>query len=70
MGSRREEFMIDVEQRPPRARRTATVPARWLALASAVLLVVVACGWIPGVIGTAVSPVLPWLGLVLLALLI
>lgn len=62
--------MIDVEQRPPRARRTATVPARWLALASAVLLVVVACGWIPGVVGTAVSAVLPWLGLVLLALLI
>lgn len=30
----------------------------------------VACGWIPGVVGTAVAAVLPWLGLVLLALLL
>ena len=62
--------MIDVERRPTRIRRTPTVHARRLAVASAVLVVVVALGWVPGVVGTAVAAVLPWLGLVVLALLI
>lgn len=62
--------MIDVEHRPPRVRRPKTATARWLAVASVVLLLVVACGWIPGIVGTAVAAALPWLGLVLLALLV
>lgn len=70
MGYRREESMIDVENRPPRIRRSATAAARWIAVASAALLLIVACGWIPGVVGTAVAAVLPWLGLVLLALVV
>lgn len=70
MGFRREESMNDVEHRTPRTRRATTVPARWLAVASVVLLLVVALGWIPGVVGTAIAAALPWLGLVLLALLI
>lgn len=70
MGYRREESMIDVEHRPPRIRRSATAAARWIAVASAALLLIVACGWIPGVVGTAVAAVLPWLGLVLLALVV
>ncbi|AZS47604.1 hypothetical protein CVS53_02308 [Microbacterium oxydans] len=70
MGYRREESMIDVENRPPRIRRSATAAARWIAVASAGLLLIVACGWIPGVVGTAVAAVLPWLGLVLLALVV
>ncbi len=62
--------MIDVEHRPPRIRRSATAAARCIAVASAALLLIVACGWIPGVVGTAVAAVLPWLGLVLLALVV
>jgi len=70
MGFRREESMIDVEHRPPRARRGPTAAARWLAVGSVVMLLVVACGWIPGTVGTAVAAALPWLGLVLLSLLV
>ena len=62
--------MIDVAQRPSRVRRTSTAHARRLAVASAAMLIVVACGWIPGVIGTAVAAALPWLGIVLLAMLV
>ncbi|WP_181157408.1 endonuclease/exonuclease/phosphatase family protein [Microbacterium sp. MYb62] len=62
--------MIDVEHRPPHTRRAPTAAARWLAVASIVLLFVVAGGWIPGIVGTAVAAALPWLGLVLLALLV
>lgn len=62
--------MIDVEQRPPRVQRPATRHARRLAIAAAAMLILIACGWIPGVVGTAVAAALPWLGLVLLALLI
>ncbi|MFJ6531811.1 endonuclease/exonuclease/phosphatase family protein [Microbacterium sp. NPDC091662] len=47
-----------------------TTRARWLAAAGVALLLVIACGWIPGIVGTAVAAALPWLGLVLLALLI
>lgn len=70
MEYRREESMIDVEHRPPRVRRQTTTTARWLAAISVVLLLVVACGWIPGIIGTAVAAALPWLGLALLALVL
>lgn len=70
MGSRCEECTIDVEHRPPRARRTTTARARRLAVAGGILTVVVACGWIPGVVGTAVAAVLPWLGLVAGGLLV
>ncbi|WP_447948287.1 endonuclease/exonuclease/phosphatase family protein [Microbacterium maritypicum] len=62
--------MIDVEHRPPRVRRVTTTRARWLAAGGVAVLLVVAGGWIPGTIGTAVAAALPWLGLVLLALLI
>ncbi|WP_337007120.1 MULTISPECIES: endonuclease/exonuclease/phosphatase family protein [unclassified Microbacterium] len=62
--------MIDVEQRPTRVRRTATIHGRRLAVASVVLAVVVALGWVPGVIGTAVAAILPWLGIVVLVLLV
>ncbi|WP_181156399.1 endonuclease/exonuclease/phosphatase family protein [Microbacterium sp. MYb66] len=62
--------MIDVEQRPPHIRRTTTTHARRLAVASIALLILVACSWIPGVVGTAIAAVLPWLGLVLLAMLL
>lgn len=62
--------MIDVEQRPPRLRRTTTRHARRLAVAAVVMLVVVICGWVPGVVGTAVAAALPWLGLLLLAMMV
>ncbi|WP_136043397.1 MULTISPECIES: endonuclease/exonuclease/phosphatase family protein [unclassified Microbacterium] len=62
--------MIDVAHRAPLARRTTTRRARRLAIAGIIVLVLVACGWIPGVIGTAVAAVLPWLGLVILALVV
>ena len=62
--------MIDVAQRPPRARRTTTARTRWLVATGAASAILVVCGWIPGVVGTAVSAVLPWIGLVVLALLI
>ncbi|WP_431826103.1 endonuclease/exonuclease/phosphatase family protein [Microbacterium algeriense] len=62
--------MIDAEPRPPGLRRRATRQARGISAVSLLLTVVVACGWIPGVVGTAVAAVLPWLGLVLLALLL
>ena len=62
--------MIDVEQRPARVRRTATIHGRRLAVASVVLAAVVALGWVPGFVGTAVAAVLPWLGIVVLVLLV
>lgn len=62
--------MIDVAERPPRLARPRKVHARRLAVASVALLILVVCGWIPGVIGTAVAALLPWLGLVLLAMVI
>ena len=62
--------MIDVEHRPPLARRTTTRHARRLAIAGITVLILLVCGWVPGVIGTAVAAVLPWLGLVLLALVV
>lgn len=62
--------MIDVAERPSRVRRTSTAHARRLAVASVAMLILVACGWIPGMVGTAVAAALPWLGLVLLAMLV
>ncbi|MFK3679565.1 endonuclease/exonuclease/phosphatase family protein [Microbacterium sp. NPDC090218] len=62
--------MIDVERRPPRVRRSTTAHARRLAVAGIFLLVLLACGWIPGVVGTAIAALLPWLGLAILAVLI
>lgn len=62
--------MIDVEQRPARVPRTATIHARRIAVASVVLAAVVALGWVPGFVGTAVAAVLPWLGIVVLVLLV
>ncbi|MFJ4224716.1 endonuclease/exonuclease/phosphatase family protein [Microbacterium sp. NPDC089695] len=54
--------------RPPRARRSAT--ARAIALAALVLLVVIVGAWIPGIVGTAASVLLPWIGLALAVLLV
>lgn len=62
--------MIDVEDRPPLARRTTTRHARRLAIAGIAVLLLTACGWIPGVLGTAGAALLPWLGLVVLALVV
>ncbi|MDF2509945.1 MAG: hypothetical protein K0Q52_3804 [Microbacterium sp.] len=62
--------MIHVEDRPPLARRTTTRHARRLAIAGFAVLILVVCGWIPGVMGTAAAALLPWLGLVLLTLVI
>lgn len=62
--------MIDVEDRPPLARRTTTHHARRLAIAGIAVLILIACGWIPGVLGTAGAALLPWLGLVVLALVV
>lgn len=62
--------MIDAEPPPPGVGRRTTRQARGIAAVSLVLVIVVASGWIPGVVGTAVAAVLPWLGLVLLALLL
>lgn len=61
--------MIDAQHPPHRARRSRTV-ARWLAVTGILLSLVVACGWIPGIVGTAVAAVLPWLGLILVALVL
>lgn len=65
-----KEHMIDVAQRPARTRRPSTVHARRLAIASVVMILVVTLGWVPGVAGTAVAAVLPWLGIVVLALVV
>lgn len=69
MGLRPEETMIDAQHPPHRTRRSRTV-ARWLAVTGVLLALVVACGWIPGLVGTAVSAVLPWLGIILVALVL
>ncbi|WP_197073270.1 endonuclease/exonuclease/phosphatase family protein [Microbacterium oxydans] len=61
--------MIDAPHPPPRARRSRTA-ARWLAVAGIVLSLIVACGWIPGLVGTAVAAILPWLGLVLVVMVL
>lgn len=70
MEAHHEESTIDthLQQRSP--KRLKTRRARQLAVAAMILLLAVACSWIPGVIGTAGAAVLPWLGLGLLAVLI
>lgn len=62
--------MIDVERRPPQARRSTTRHARRLAVASVAMLILVVCGGLPGFVGTAVAAALPWLGLLLLAMVL
>lgn len=71
MGFHPEESTIDIELRLPSSpRRTTVRHARRLAVASAVLLLAVICGFLPGVVGTAGAAVLPWLGVGLLAVLL
>lgn len=62
--------MIDVGERQPRTRSASNRHARRLAIAALGMLLLIVCGWIPGVIGTAVAAALPWLGLLLLAMLV
>ena len=61
--------MIDAPHPPSPTRRSRTA-ARWLAVAGIVLSLIVACGWIPGLVGTAVAAILPWLGLALVAMVL
>ncbi|KNY07387.1 endonuclease/exonuclease/phosphatase family protein [Microbacterium sp. GCS4] len=50
------------------SRRGAT--ARVIAVIGLVLLLLVVASWVPGIVGTAASVVLPWVGLALLALVV
>ncbi|MEV4735610.1 MULTISPECIES: endonuclease/exonuclease/phosphatase family protein [unclassified Microbacterium] len=50
------------------SRRSTT--ARVIAVIALVLLLLVVASWVPGIVGTAASVALPWIGLILLALVV
>lgn len=62
--------MIDVARKPTTHRRSSARAGRVIAIAAVLLLVLVACVWGPGFVGTAAAAVLPWCGLALAVLVV
>lgn len=63
-----EELTIAVTTNHPTRRRSSARAGRAVAAVGVILILAIACAWIPGVVGTAAAAILPWLGLVLLVL--